>query len=173
MKFIDIAKKRFSCRTYLDKNVEMFKLKQIMEAARIAPSANNKQPWYFYVIQNNKKLLSQIHESYHREWFNQAPVVIVCCADTKNAWTRKSDKKNHSDIDISIAIDHITLAATELNLATCWICNFDVNKVKEIFNLSESYEPVALISLGYCNKTSDTERFDKARKSIDEIVKFD
>ncbi len=172
MTFIDIAKKRFSCRSYSDKPVENEKIMQIMEAARIAPSANNFQPWYFYVVSNNKDLLAKVHETYHREWFNDAPVVIVACADKNKAWERKSDGKNHAEIDVSIAIDHITLAAADLDLSTCWVCNFYVDKVKELFKMPENIEPIALIPLAYCNNTPDTERFDKKRKQISEIAEF-
>ncbi|MBN2892266.1 MAG: nitroreductase family protein [Bacteroidales bacterium] len=171
MNFIELAKSRFSCRSYLDKPVENEKIMQVIEAARIAPSACNIQPWYFYVIKDDKDLLNKIHESYYRDWFNEAPVVIVCCADVNQAWVRKEDGKNHSDIDISIAIDHITLAATDLDLATCWVCNFYVDKVKEYLNLPEHLEPVALLSLGY-PKEDKIKKMEKGRKSIDDIVEF-
>jgi len=171
MDFLEIAKKRFSCRSYSNKPVEKEKIMQIMEAARIAPSANNQQPWFFYVVSDDKDMLAKTHETYHREWFNDAPVVILACAYTKQAWTR-SDGKNHSDIDVSIAIDHITLEATSLGLTTCWICNFYVDKVQELFNLPENLEPIALIPVAYCNNEPNTSRFDKTRKSLNEIVKF-
>lgn len=172
MNFIDLAKNRFSCRAYESKEIEEKKLKLVIEAARIAPSANNQQPWFFYVVQNDKEMLQKMHDSYHREWFNDAPAVIVCCANTNDAWVRKSDNKNHSDVDISIAIDHITLAATDLGLATCWVCNFYVDKVQEYLNLPENMKPVALISLGYPKTKANTERFEKGRKQINEIAKF-
>jgi len=170
--FLDIAKKRFSCRSYLDKPVEKEKIRTIIEAARIAPSANNKQPWFFYVISEDKNLLSKVHQTYHREWFNDAPVVIVAFADKENAWIRGSDGKNHSDIDVAIAIDHMTLAAADLGLATCWICNFYVEKVKALFNLSKNFEPIALIPVAYCKTKTDINRFDKKRKKTEQIAKF-
>ncbi|MEA3450864.1 MAG: nitroreductase family protein [Bacteroidota bacterium] len=170
--FLELAKKRFSCRSYMKKEVEKEKVMQIMEAARIAPSASNKQPWFFYVVQNDKAILSKVHETYHREWFSEAPVVIIACADKNQAWKRSFDGKNHAEIDTSIAIDHITLAATDLGLSTCWICHFEANKIKDIFDMPEHLEPIALIPLAYCNNESDLERFDKQRKSIDEITKF-
>ena len=171
MTFIDIAKRRFSCRSYSDTPVENEKIMQIMEAARIAPSANNFQPWYFYAVSNDKALLAKVHETYHREWFN-APAVIVACAEKNKAWVRKSDGKNHAEIDVSIAIDHITLAASDLGLATCWICNFYVDKVKELFKMPDNIEPIALIPLAYCNNEPDINRFDKKRKNLNEIAKF-
>ena len=171
MNFIELAKKRFSCRTYEDKPIENEKIMQIMEAARIAPSANNTQPWKFFVVSKDKKLLEKVHATYHREWFNAAPVVIVCCTDKSKAWTR-NDGKNHSNIDTAIAIDHITLAATDIGLSTCWVCNFYVDKVSELFNLPDNLEPIALIPVAYCKNTADLNRFDKKRKSIEEIAEF-
>lgn len=172
MNFIDLAKNRFSCRSFSDKPVEKEKIMQIMEAARIAPSANNLQPWFFFVISEDKNFLAKTHETYHREWFNDAPVVILACADIERAWKRNSDQKNHSDIDASIAIDHITLAATSVGLSTCWVCNFYVDKVQELFKLPQNLEPIALIPIGYCNSKADVNRFEKKRKSLNEIAKF-
>ncbi len=171
MNFIDLAKNRFSCRSYQEKDVENEKLEQIIEAARIAPSAKNIQPWYFYVVKNDKKMLEKIYGSYKKDWIREAPVVIVCCADKNQAWVRPQDGKNHSNVDASIAIDHITLAATELGLATCWICYFDVEKVRTDLALPEHIEPVALLPLGY-PKVEPAKEFNKKRKSIDEIAKF-
>jgi nitroreductase len=172
MTFINIAKKRFSCRSYTDKSVEKEKVKRIIEAARIAPSANNFQPWFFYIIQDNKQTLEQIHQSYHRQWFKQAPVVIVCCANYSQAWLRPEDKKNYAEIDTAIAIEHITLQAADEDLGTCWICHFNVDAVRKILNLPPNIEPLALISLGYCQTQADTNRFDKKRKPIEQISKF-
>lgn len=172
MSFIDIAKKRFSCRDYQKKEVDKDTLLKIMEAGRIAPSANNFQPWYFYVISEDKNLLQKMYDAYPRKWFNGTPVVIVACANYSQGWVRDTDGKNHAEIDVSIAIDHITLQAADLGLGTCWICHFDVDMVKKVLNLAENVEPVALISLGYCNKQADINRFETKRKKIDEITKF-
>ena len=172
MSFLEIAQKRFSCRSYENKPVEKEKIMQIMEAARIAPSANNKQPWKFFVISEDKKFLEKVHETYHRDWFNEAPVVIVCCANNVESWKRSYDNKNHAEIDTTIAIDHITLAATDLGLATCWICNFHIDKVIELFNLPDNLTPIALIPVAYCKTKPDLNRFDKKRKNIKDIVEF-
>ena len=170
--FLDLAKKRFSCRSYKNKVVEKTKVIEVIEAARIAPSANNFQPWYFYVVQDDEVVLSKVHQAYHRTWFNNASVVIVACADYDKGWKRSFDGKNHAEIDVSIAIDHITLAATDLGLSTCWICNFDVSKIKEIFDMPENIEPIALIPLAYCEKQANIERFDEKRKTIAQICRF-
>jgi len=170
MDFLELAKNRYSSRKYLDKAVEEHKLEIILEAARIAPSAANYQPWYFVVFKEADEL-KKIGECYHRPWFKTAPVVLVACANHQQSWKRK-DAKDHADIDLAIAIDHITLAATSLDLATCWICNFDVDKTRQLLELPDYIEPVALIPIAYPADNSDNERHNKLRKPMNEIVGF-
>ncbi len=169
--FLDLARHRFSSRKYLNKPVEEDKLLKVLEAARIAPSAANKQPWIFYIIrdENNRK---KIAETYHREWLMSAPVIIVACAEHKSAWVR-SDGKDYCDIDLAIAIDHITLQATNLGLSTCWICNFDTSKCKKILQLSESIEPIAIVPLAYPADSADPDRHISVRKPLSEIIKWE
>jgi len=169
MEFLELAKKRYSCRSYKNTKIEEDKIIKILETGRIAPSAANKQPWKF-VVTKEKKNLEELHKTYHREWFNQCPVVITICGTPDKAWTRSEDNKNHTDVDVSIAIDHMTLQATELSLATCWICNFHISEVKKTLNLPEGIEPIALLSLGYPNDKVNTERHEKRRKPLKDIV---
>lgn len=171
MTFAELAKQRFSSRNYQNKTVEPEKIKAVLEAARIAPSAANKQPWVFYVA-NTPKSLSLLAPVYHRQWYKEAPVVIVACANHNMGWVRASDNKDHCDIDLAIAIDHMTLQATDLGLGTCWICNFDVKLCRELLQLEAYIEPVALLTLAYPADRPDTERHTPARKKLDEIVKW-
>ncbi len=127
MKFLDLAKNRYSSRKYQNTVIEKEKLDLILESARIAPSAANRQPWHFIVVED-KETLSRLYTTYEREWLHTAPMIIVCCGDHDEVWKRSYDQKDHTDVDVSIAIDHMTLQATELGLATCWICHFDAEK---------------------------------------------
>ncbi|MCX7985934.1 MAG: nitroreductase family protein [Bacteroidales bacterium] len=166
--FLDIAKMRYSSRSYKQTPVEQEKLHIILEAARIAPSAANRQPYIFYVVRE-EKLREQICSTYHREWLKNAPVIIVCCVNKTEAWTR-NDGKNHGDIDLAIAVDHMTLQAAELGLATCWICNFDTNKCRNILELPENIEPVVLLPIAY---PADTEKINihlNNRKNLESFV---
>ena len=171
MDFLEIAKNRYSSRKYLQTPVEDIKLLKILEAARIAPSAVNKQPWTFYVIRKKNNLL-KICEAYHRDWLRNAPVIIVACANHNLSW-RRADSKDHADIDLAIAIDHMTLQATELGLATCWICNFDASKCSQILKLPEYIEPIAIIPLAYPADETNPNRHSTLRKTIDEIVHWE
>ena len=165
MDFLELANSRFSLRKYKDTPIEKEKLLKILEAGRIAPSAVNFQPWHFIVI-DDKKALEALYPVYQREWIKEAPVIIIACSDHSQSWKRRSDGKDSADIDISIAVDHMTLQATELGLGTCWVCNFDVQKCSDILKLSRQIEPVVLLPVGY----PDIEPPVKKRKLLDDIV---
>lgn len=171
MDFLTIAKHRYSCRNYQSRTIEEEKLLKVLEAARVAPSAVNYQPWHFIVVRlpENK---AKVSESYHRQWLQTAPVIIVVCGNHQNAWIR-SDGKNYLDTDIGITIDHLTLQATELGLATCWICNFNKEKLKQNLTLPDHIEPIAIIPLGYPADECDANRHDTKRKPLHEIVHWE
>ncbi|MBS3807804.1 MAG: nitroreductase family protein [Bacteroidales bacterium] len=168
MDFQKLARRRYSCRNYLNQPVEDEKVVHVLDTARLAPSAKNLQPWHFVVIEDPDSL-AKIRSCYAGEWLNTAPMIIVACGDHKGAWYRL-DGKNHTDIDLAIAIDHLTLAATDIGLATCWICNFNVMKCAKILQLPEGVEPIAMIPLGYPADHPDTSRHNIKRKKLDELV---
>ncbi len=168
MELSDIIRNRYSVRDFKSTPVEKNTILQIMETARMAPSAVNFQPWHFIVVRK-PDLLSKLHACYDRSWFKKAPVIIIACADHSQSWKRAADGKDSADIDIAIAIDHLTLKATELGLGTCWVCNFDVYSCAELVKLPHYIEPIALIPLGYANNKEP----EKKRKPLEEIVHFD
>ncbi|MFV0366635.1 MAG: nitroreductase family protein [Mangrovibacterium sp.] len=158
---------RYSERTYQQKKIQTETLYQILEAGRLAPSACNKQPWKFIVV-SEEKGLKQLHEAYPRDWFVTAPHVIVICGEYAEAWTRANhDDKCSLDIDTAIAIDHMTLQATELGIGSCWVCNFNPQLVVEALGLPDGVEPIALLPVGYPASASIPE---KKRKLINEVV---
>nr|WP_129732276.1 nitroreductase family protein [Parabacteroides goldsteinii] len=166
MDFLELSKKRFSARNYSADKIEQSKIDYIIECARLAPSAVNYQPWHFMVVISEEQK-QKLRQCYDREWFANVPAYIVVCTDETKAWVRKSDNKNHADIDAAIATEHICLAATAVGLGSCWVCNFDLNLFKTNFQLSSGEYPVAIISLGYIKE--QPERFT-TRKDKNEIV---
>lgn len=164
-RFLELVKQRYSCRSYQAKSVEQGKLNYIIECVRFSPSAVNKQPWQFRVV-NDKADMAKLQECYNREWFATAPMYIICSILHNEEWVR-SDGKHHGDIDIAIAVEHLCLAATEQGLATCWVCNFDAEKCKQLFSLTDNEEPAVLIPIGYAADESK----EKKRKKIDEILR--
>ncbi len=168
MNFKDIAKKRYSVRSYQSTPVEEKKLISILEAALLAPSAVNFQPWKFIVV-NDPDLLIKLHGCYHRDWFKSAPICIVAIGDHDKGWRRPTDDKDYTDIDVAIAIDHLMLAAAEAGLGTCWICHFNAEKCAEVFDLPSNLEPIAMIPVGYPSTETIPE---KKRKTIDQLVSW-
>ena len=169
MDFLEICKKRYSVREYKDMPIEKEKLTYIFEAARLAPSAVNFQPWTFLVIseeENREKVI----EAYHRDWFKSAPCYIIACADYSVSWKRRVDGKEFADIDVAIAIEHLCLAATEQGLGTCWVCNFDPDVLCSNFSIPENIELIAIIYIGYPAEGTEIE---KNRKPLSEIVIWD
>jgi nitroreductase len=170
MDFVQLAKSRYSSRKYKQLNVEDDKLNYVLEAGRVAPSAVNFQPLFFVVVRDEN--LENVQACYHREWFKTAPMCIVICTDHSRSWKR-GDGKDHADIDAAIAADHITLAATSIGLATCWVCNFNRPKLAEILNLPDYIEPVIILPLGYPDDSADIDRHTSKRKALDEIVVYE
>jgi nitroreductase len=169
--FLDLARIRYSVRNYSDIKVEEDKLAYVLECGRIAPSAANYQPWHIVVI-HDKLLREKLASTYNRPWFLQAPVVLVICGDHQSGWKRK-DGKDHTDIDAAIIIDHMTLAAAEQGLGTCWICNFDAPLCSEILQLPPDIEPIALLPLGYPGKEPDDKARHLVRKGMEDIIHWE
>jgi|SRR5690554_6193999 len=169
--FFDIAKRRYSCRDYSSKVVPKDMIIRVLESARIAPSATNAQPIQFVVI-TKPELREQIASCYGAAWLQSAPVIIVACGNYRQSWQR-ADGKNHCDVDLGIAVDHLTLSATSNGLATCWICKFDVMKCAEILHLPKGVAPMALIPLGYAADKSNYSERHLARKPFDELVSWE
>lgn len=166
MNFRQLAESRFSLRHYDSRPVEEEKINYLLECVRLAPSAVNFQPSIFYVV-TNKDLLSQLQGCYNREWFKTAPMCMVACGNHEQAWHRKLDNKDHTDIDVAIAVDHLILATFDVGLGSCWVCNFDAQKVAEILELPDHLEPMVLVPIGYA---ATDEKPLKKRKSLDELV---
>lgn len=167
--FYSLSERRYSCRGYSDKSVPRDLIVAVFDAMRLAPSACNRQPWKFLVI-DTPKLCQAIRKSYDREWFNSASVYVVALGIHDEAWHRPYDGKDHTDVDVSIAVEHFCLAASTLGLGTCWVCNFDPAVLNEALSLPEGVEPIAIIPLGYPIDGSQIP--EKKRKSLDEIVKW-
>lgn len=166
MKMLDLVKTRHSVRKYLPVPVERAKLDYVMECVRLAPSAVNFQPWKFAVVTEGERLAA-LKEAYLREWISTVPCIIVACADHRESWHRPSDGKDHADIDVAIAVEHLCLAAAEMGLGTCWVCNFDVPRCCEALGLPTGVEPVALVPIGY---PANTEIPEKKRKPMEDIL---
>ena len=164
MDVFEAISKRFSVRQYAEKSVEPEKLQAVLEAARQAPSANNRQEWRFIVVENAQTRKKLAVAAKNQSFVAQAPVVIACLAVTDHH--RMSCGQLCYPIDVSIAIDHITLAATALGLGTCWIGAFYTEEVREILSIPEDIEIVELLTLGYPTQRGPV----KQRLPLSELV---
>jgi nitroreductase len=167
MEFLELAKKRYSCRAYKSDPVEDAKLQQVLEAARLAPTACNLQPFQLIVI-HTKGREAELRRIYSSSWFTQAPILICACGIPYESWKRR-DGKSYCDIDVTIALDHLILAAASLGLGTCWIGAFNPHAARQKLGLPDSVEPIAFTPLGYPADSPGR----KSRKSLDEIVRYE
>lgn len=166
MEYLELIQKRTSVRAYKSDPVEEEKLNIILEAARIAPTAANRQAFRLVVIRTreHQEALKRI---YGREWFIQAPIVLGIYAIPEKNWVR-SDGRNYSDVDAAIVMDHIILAAVDQGLGTCWVGAFDPQSAREFVKPYKNLEPVAFTPIGYFNASEAK----KLRKSLEELVLY-
>lgn len=169
MKFIELAKRRVSVRGYVSAPVSDEELAEVLEAGRLAPTAKNLQPFCFIVVRQ-KENLAALAKGYAAPWFTTAPVVIAVCVKSSKGWTRDlTDGKNFCEVDAAIAADHMTLAAADLGLGTCWVGAFNPPLIREALALPAGVEPVVLITLGH---PADEGR-PKTRKPLNELVRYE
>ena len=173
---------RRSVRKFSPKKIEQDKILQILEAARIAPSSSNTHPWHFVVI-DDESIITEIPKQVLVgtrniiSWIKDAPLVIVACCTKKitHVVAELFGHENHI-IDISIAMDHIVLTATELGIGTCYVGWFNESKLKKILNIPRQFKIVLLLALGYPADPSTEESIGgiepRPRKSFEEIVSY-
>ncbi|MFA5554409.1 MAG: nitroreductase family protein [Phycisphaerae bacterium] len=146
MELIEAIRSRYSCRNYLEKAVETEKIEQIMDAARLAPSAKNFQDWRFVIVTDSNDRVKLAQAANNQMFIAKAAVIIAACSVCEEI-LRCGQKI--SSIDLSIAIEHIALRATDLGLASCWIGSFYPDKVRSILEIPEGVEIVELLAVGY------------------------
>ncbi|MDD5496219.1 MAG: nitroreductase family protein [Candidatus Omnitrophica bacterium] len=168
MNVMEAIKKRYSVRDYDKRPVEKEKLDSILEAARLAPSASNRQEWRFVVVQDKDTRQELMKAAKNQSFVGEAPVVIACCA--KHDGHVMSCGQLCYPIDVAIAMEHMALKATEEGLGTCWVGAFYEDKVKEILKIPEDIRVVELLALGYPAKPSAP---NKQRLSIKDIVMYE
>ena len=167
MEVFEAIRKRNSIRAYSDKPVPEEKLLAVLEAARLAPSGRNSQAWKFIVVRDVELRQALGRATGGQAHVYAAPVIIAAVATDPESLMPCGIIAY--PVDLAIAIDHMTLAALELGLGTCWIGAFSQEKVKEILGVPEQYRVVSLLTLGYADEAGRP----KVRKSLEEIVCYD
>ena len=167
MDFSQLIRIRYSVRAYKPDPVGEDELNQVLEAARLAPTAGNTQSFQLIVIKTQGRE-EELRRIYDRDWFVGAPLVICACGIPSEAWIR-DDKKNYAVVDVAIVMDHLILAATDLGLGTCWIAAFNEQATREILGLPEEVEPIVFTTLGYPADQPEP----KERKPLKELVRYE
>jgi nitroreductase len=167
MELEDAIRKRESVRDYEDKPVPEEKILKVLEAARLAPSASNRQEWKFIVVREAKKRRELSRAAAGQPQLAAAPVVIAAVA-TMPEHVMSCGIPAYA-VDLAIAVDHMTLAAVDEGLGTCWIGAFSQEKAREILNVPGNFRVVTIMPLGFPKHTGRT----KIRKSLDEIVCYE
>jgi len=167
MEFADVVRERYSVRAYKPDPVEEEKLNRVLEAARLAPTAVNWQPFQLLVL-HTKGREEELGRIYGKDWFVQPPLVICACGLMEKGWKRR-DGKSYVDVDVAIAMDHLILAAKNEGLGTCWVGAFDPDAAREVLGLPGEVEPIAFTPLGYAADEPGTIK----RKPLGELVRYE
>jgi nitroreductase len=170
MDFTRVISGRESIRSYdPTKPVDKSVLEKILEAGRIAPSAANRQPWRFLLV-SSREMLNQVRRCYQKPWFLDAPHVLIVAGRTGEAWTRQ-DGWNSIETDLTIAMDHMVLAAENEGVATCWISAFELGVLRSALSLSSEDRVYAITPLGY-PRPGFAKKGQRQRKALSEVVKY-
>ncbi len=166
MEVYEAIRTRKSVRSYQDRPVPEEVLRRVLEAARLAPSASNRQEWRF-VVATDLETRRQLAAAGSQPFIAAAPVVMACCAQTDGRVMRCGQQCY--PIDVAIAMDHLTLAAVAEGLGTCWIGSFDAGRVRQVLGIPREVEVVELMPLGY---PADPRPVEKSRLPFERIVRF-
>jgi nitroreductase len=167
VKVKDAIRERRSVRAYQSKPVPDDKLANVLETARLAPSAANRQLWKFIVVKDPTKRKALAHAAASQYFVGEAPVIIAAVALQPDRMM--SCGVPTYAVDLAIAVDHMTLAAIDEGLGTCWIGAFSQEEVRQILNIPKHYKVVTLLPLGF---PADSPKA-KSRKSLEEIICYD
>jgi nitroreductase len=171
MDFHDLIRARESIRDYDPKRpVQREVLDRILEAGRIAPSAANRQPWEFWIVES-PTMLSRLRPCYTRPWFHDAPQILVVVGTYDKAWVRRFDGYNSIETDLSIALTHLILAAENEGVGTCWIEAYDPAILREALKLSDNQVVFGITPLGY-PRPEFVKKGIKDRKPASELIRF-
>lgn len=168
MDFLELAKERYSCRSFSTKEVEKEKIEKILEVAKQAPTARNLQPQRILIL-TKKEQLEKLSACTQYGW--NAPVVMIVFYDKSVSYKRdRYDEKEFGDIDTSIITTYMMLEAASLGLGTTWIGSFSPEKLIETYEIPENLVPVAILPIGYPAEDAKPSKLHFQRNEIDDFV---
>lgn len=169
MEFKELVSKRYSCKSYSDKKVEDEKILEILEIARLSPTAKNLQEQKVYVLKS-EEALKKVDEATPCRY--NAPVVICVAFDKNNVFTYPGDKRDSGVEDASIVATHIMLATKEVGLESCWLNYFDPDKLHDLLGLPENEEVLMLLDVGYPSENAKPLANHTNRKEVKDFTTF-
>lgn len=169
MSFLDLAKARYSVRSFCDKPVEEAKVQKLLEAAQLAPTACNKQPVKILVLKSPSSL--ETLKKCTRSHFGTTLAMIFCYRKDE-CWVREYDGKASGDVDASIVTTHVMLEAAELGLGSTWVMHFDPAALRYEFRIPEELEPVSLLVMGYPSEEAAPSPRHAQTKSLEELTEL-
>lgn len=170
MEFLDLAKARYSVRSFRPDAVPAELVEQILTAARVAPTACNNQPQKVLVLESAESLA--LWRKCTKCHFNEQLVMIVCY-DKTQSWKREYDGQDSGYVDASIVTTHMMLKAAELGIGSTWIMYFIPEAVRTEFNMPENLEPVSVLAMGYPSQSAAPSPRHSLRKPLTDTVVYD
>jgi nitroreductase len=169
MDLYEVIRMRTSVRAYKSDTIEKEKLEKVLDAARLAPSGKNGQPWTFIVITEEETRKRLVPACKNQAFIAEAPVIIAVCGNEEDAYKKMGGYWNSLAVDIGIAVEHLMLAAEAEGLGTCWIGAFMEEEVREILAVPPEIKILALTPIGY----PASERRFRPRKELKEILMYE
>jgi nitroreductase len=169
MSVLDVIKKRRSTRKYKEDEIPEEVLHRVLEAARLAPSGKNYQPWKLVLVKDKELKVKLAQAARGQMFIAEAPVIIAACGFPEQSYGRQGNYMRSWPIDVTIAIAHLMLQAAEDGLGTCWIGAFEEKEVKPLLGIPDDVRVLALTPLGYPDESPP----DQGRKPMDEIISYD
>ena len=163
--FLTLAANRYSCRSFTEEPIAEENIQRILEAARLAPTAVNRQPVHIWVVQDQERLRKMKDAT---AYTYDAPVIFVVGCRPEDAWVRKYDGKNGAEVDASIVGTHLMLEVADLGLGSTWVGSFDPAKLKEVLPEIGEWVPVALFPVGHIHGVPSPRH--EERKALEELV---
>ncbi|MBN1885559.1 MAG: nitroreductase family protein [Candidatus Krumholzibacteriota bacterium] len=166
MDIYEAIRTRTSVRSYLPDSIDDARLGRVLDAARLAPSGKNGQPWTFIVVRDPSIRRRLVPACKDQAFVGEAPVVVVACGREELAYRKMGGYWNSLPVDIGIAFEHLMLAAAAEGLGTCWIGAFIEEDVREILGVPADVKIVALTPIGY----PAADQTPRPRKPMEEIL---
>jgi nitroreductase len=171
LEFYEVIRTRRSVRSFKEDPIPKEALNRVLEAARVAPSGGNRQPWKFILVRDDALKQKIISACNNQRFMTEAPVIVVACGQRLPLNRGGYMGEMSVLLDIAIAFTHLILAARAEGLGTCWIGAFDNDEIKRLLKIPEDFEVVATTPLGYPSGEVFTE--PRGRKDLDEILSVD